>query len=306
MNLKSLFLFLLYSLPSSPTPQTVAFPMVFLMSVNNNSILLFVWDKNLSVSSLIFFFLILRSHQIHQQIHLVLPSKYIQNIFVTTAPLSMSQVVSSWKLILRQRSVGRKVIRECSWDQQLRRKANGFGQEKKLGCDLGTIKASAASTRSSEPGQPLGTVLNRDESPGLYRPYWPVTGCRPPWEGRMPLGKQLFSEKATLEEGWQPKAICWGPPSCCRNQSFIPEGELNSISHITTLHHDHLDPNPCLLENGAVAFLLFPLSLLKTLTRLIFWKYKLDDVMLLPKANWWLPMLCWVKAKIIAMAHQTA
>lgn len=56
MNLKSLFLFLLYSLPSSPTPQTVAFPMVFLMSVNNNSILLFVWDKNLSVSSLIFFF----------------------------------------------------------------------------------------------------------------------------------------------------------------------------------------------------------------------------------------------------------
>lgn len=54
---------------------------------------------------------------------------------------------------------------------------------------------------SSELGQPLGTVLNRDEAPGLYRPYWPVTGCRPPWEGGMPLGKQLSSEKATLEEG---------------------------------------------------------------------------------------------------------
>lgn len=139
MNLKSLFLFLLYSLPSSPTPQTVAFPVVFLMSVNNNSILLFVWDKNLSVSSLIFFFLILRSHQIRQ------------NIFLTPAPLSMSQVVSFWNLILRQSSVGRKVIQECSRDQQrLRRKANGFGQEEKLGCDLVTIKASCASTRSFE------------------------------------------------------------------------------------------------------------------------------------------------------------
>ena len=137
--------------------------MVFLTWVHSDSICPFV-----RVTILMFhheFSFILTSYPIHQNVHLVLFSKYIQSL--TPLTTSTSQEVFSWKLTLGWSQAEARWSGVCSWEY-LRKGRKQLG--KREGCGWGTVTEKAwadwSSTRSPEPGQPLGAMLNWGEEPG--------------------------------------------------------------------------------------------------------------------------------------------
>lgn len=202
--------------------------MVFLIWVHSDSICPFV-----RVTILMFhheFSFILTSYPIHQNVHLVLFSKYIQSL--TPLATSTSQEVFSWKLTLGWSQAEARWSGVCSWEY-LWKEGNSLGR--------GRGAAGVLSQRRPELTEAPRRALSWD-SP--WEPCWTEVRSqviRPSTHTSLDTGyprkagghwiKQLSSEEATLQEEWQAKAISWRPPSCWRNKYVISEGELGRVPH---------------------------------------------------------------------------
>lgn len=190
MNINSLFLCLIYSLPSPTHTPKPAFPMVFLHFC--------ICLRQISRCFITDFFFFSFQHHIHT----ISKSAwfYLQNILRTWPPLTTSchRLCSpgSWFWDGAKQA---ERLRECAPGI---RAAGREGDELSRGRSWTGIRSQwkACADSTSWDG------LSWGERPGLYTPHQPVTACRLPWEGEMPWGKMALFREGNIGGGLTAKS----------------------------------------------------------------------------------------------------